>query len=615
MVLCIVTSSKFKPLLLLCAGSLLAACATGPANISTSVPEQKARTDNERKADALTARQLYQQAVTYQGEAQHFHLLQAARQALTEQDTALALAITESLKQSPYPLIRRQLPLPLLKAYLAGAQHSHINALLDSTDSQNLPKEDQAEYLLLAAKFHSAEQRYLPASKMLLSLLQQPAVTPPTEAAQLLWQNLSALSDSQLESLRTNASNNTLGWLSLAQLSRRYIGQPEALQQAFTEWQQRYPALAADNMLPAAVKQLFALTPYQPSRIGVLLPLSGQFRQHAQAVQYGILAAASQRNTSQLVFIDSQQDTAALQQQLTQQQVDFVIGPLLKPQVDSISQQTDWHWPTLFLNSKDARQDAAAEQFYFALSMEDEASQMAQLFARKNYRRPVVITANSNINQRMLQRFVSEWQQLGNAAPEHYQFNAKEDLDSLINSLLETNHSRERVKQISNLISEKLEADPHSRLDIDAIYLIADPVQTRLFKPFVDVSVSPVAPKIPVYASSRSHSTSLDSTDQRDLNGLTFTEMPWMLGEQSSMALRQQYQQTFSEQDETLQRLFAMGYDAYQMIGSLRQQQQLPAAVFPGLTGQLRLAADGSLVRQLSWASYRNNRLRAVQEP
>lgn len=615
MVLCIVTSSKFKPLLLLCAGSLLAACATGPANISTSVPEQKARTDNERKADALTARQLYQQAVSYQGEAQHFHLLQAARQALTEQDTALALAISESLKQSPYPLIRRQLPLPLLKAYLAGAQHSHINALLDSTDSQNLPKEDQAEYLLLAAKFHSAEQRYLPASKMLLSLLQQPAVTPPTEAAQLLWQNLSALSDSQLESLRTNASNNTLGWLNLAQLSRRYIGQPEALQQAFTEWQQRYPAIAADNMLPAAVKQLFALTPYQPSRIGVLLPLSGQFRQHAQAVQYGILAAASQRNTSQLVFIDSQQDTAALQQQLTQQQVDFVIGPLLKPQVDSISQQTDWHWPTLFLNSKDARQDAAAEQFYFALSMEDEASQMAQLFARKNYRRPVVITANSNINQRMLQRFVSEWQQLGNAAPEHYQFNAKEDLDSLINSLLETNHSRERVKQISNLISEKLEADPHSRLDIDAIYLIADPVQTRLFKPFVDVSVSPVAPKIPVYASSRSHSTSLDSTDQRDLNGLTFTEMPWMLGEQSSMALRQQYQQTFSEQDETLQRLFAMGYDAYQMIGSLRQQQQLPAAVFPGLTGQLRLAADGSLVRQLSWASYRNNRLRAVQEP
>jgi outer membrane PBP1 activator LpoA protein len=136
-----------------------------------------------------------------------------------------------------------------------------------------------------------------------------------------------------------------------------------------------------------------------------------------------------------------------------------------------------------------------------------------------------------------------------------------------------------------------------------------------MFKPFVDVSVSPTAPRLPIYASSRSHSTSLSSTDLRDLNGLTFTEMPWMLGEQSSVELRAQYQQLFKEQDETLQRLFAMGYDAFKLVGSLRQQQQLPSAVFPGLTGQLRLSPDGSIVRQLSWASYRNSRLSAVQEP
>ncbi|MDX1391041.1 MAG: penicillin-binding protein activator, partial [Rheinheimera sp.] len=114
---------------------------------------------------------------------------------------------------------------------------------------------------------------------------------------------------------------------------------------------------------------------------------------------------------------------------------------------------------------------------------------------------------------------------------------------------------------------------------------------------------------------SRSHSTGLDNTDLRDLNGLTFTEMPWMLNEQNSVALREQYQQLFPEQDETLQRLFAMGYDAYQLVGTLRQQQQLPATIFPGLTGQLRLDTAGNIVRQLSWASYRNNRLRPLQEP
>lgn len=614
MVLCIVNSSKLKPLLFVCLSSLLASCATGPKPVPQAKPTEQA-TAAEASA-TLSARELYQQAVNYQAEALHYHLLKAARQALLEQDYSLALAISESLRQSPYALIQRQLPLPLLQAYLATEQHSHSNRLIEQTDISSLVQDEQSEFIWLAADYLSQQQRYVLASKLLLQLTQSPLANQQYPLhQQLLWQNLSALSDSQLDALRTNASSRALAWVSLAQLSRRNIGQPEQLQQAFSEWQQRNPMFAAEQALPEAVRQLFQLTPYQPRHLAVLLPLSGQFRQHAQAIQYGMLAAASQYNTTRLSFIDSQLPATELQQQISQLQADFVVGPLLKNQVDRISQQPDWHWPTLFLNSKDPNTPVKPEQFYFALSMEDEATQMAQLFQQKNYRRPVVISSANTISQRMQQRFISQWQQQGNTTPEHYSFNAKADLESLIAKLLETDRSTARVKQIGSLLNNKLEADPHSRLDIDAIYLIADPVQTRLFKPFVDVSVSQTAPKLPVYASSRSHSTGLDSTDLRDLNGLTFTEMPWMLGEQTTRALRQQYQQLFPDQDETLQRLFGMGFDAYNLIGSLRQQQQLPAAVFAGLTGQLRLNKDGSLTRQLSWAMYRNNRLRPVQEP
>ena len=613
MVLCIVTSSKFKPALFLCLSGILAGCAQGPLTAPQSPVDTTAvsKTDDQ----PYSARELYQLARNYQAEPQQYHLLKAARQALAEQDYLLALAITENLKQSPYPLIRHQNMLPRLQAYLATEQQHSLMQLLDKIEPEQIAQSDRAEFMWLAGQYQSQQQRYLAACRSLLLLEQQDgALQSFPQYPDLLWQNLSALSDSQLEGLRTGADYNTAGWLNLALLSRRYIGQPEALQQAFADWQRRYPTLPALSQLPDAVRQLINLTPYQPKRVAVLLPLQGQFRPHAQAIQYGILAAASNKQTTSLVFIDSQQSPAAMQQQVEQAQAEFVIGPLLKDQVDSVSKIDNWPWPTLFLNSKD-NNITKAEQFYFALSMEDEASQMAQLFAQKNYRRPVVISSANNISVRMQQHFAAEWHRLGNDAPEMHQFNSKEELESLINSLLETDRSRERVKQISALLSQKLEADPHSRLDIDAIYLIADPVQTRLFKPFVDVSVSQTAPRLPVYASSRSHSTSLDSTDQRDLNGLTFTEMPWMLSEQSSVELRQQYQQLFADQDETLQRLFAMGYDAYQLVGSLRQQQQLPATVFPGLTGQLRLTPEGSIVRQLSWASYRNNRLRPVQEP
>jgi outer membrane PBP1 activator LpoA protein len=247
--------------------------------------------------------------------------------------------------------------------------------------------------------------------------------------------------------------------------------------------------------------------------------------------------------------------------------------------------------------------------------MEDEATQMAQLFSQKNYKRPVIISARNNISQRMQQHFARQWQALGHPAPEIHQFAAREELEALITKLLETDSSRERIRLISGLIPGSVESEAHSRQDIDAIYLLADPIQTRLFKPFVDVSVSQNSPRLPIYASSRSYSSSGDANDLRDLNGLTFTETPWLLNEQHTQTVRQQYLQLFPEHDETLQRLFAMGFDAYQLIGSLKQQQQLPALGYPGFTGRLTVNRDGSINRQLSWASYRSNRLIAVQEP
>ncbi|WP_245728382.1 penicillin-binding protein activator [Rheinheimera pacifica] len=609
------TSSKLKPLLFLCAAGVISSCAQSPQQRQTDTPLRSETVAEGEVKTGVAARQLYQLAANYQAEPQHYHLLKAARQALIEQDYLLALAICENLKQSPFVQIRQQNLLPLLQAYIATGQHANLSNLLEKTEIKDVARTDQADFLWLTASYHSEQRRYLAASRSLLQLEQYGDVsTHYPQYNDLLWRNLSALSDSQLESLRVNARQNTLAWLSLAQLSRRHIGSPAALQQAFADWQRRYSSMPPLQQLPEAVQQLFSLQPFQPAKIAVLLPLQGQFRQHAQAIQYGILAAAS-ANKAELVFIDSQQSASALREQISALQAEFVIGPLLKEQVDTISNEADWPWPTLFLNTHDAAKTNAKDKFYFALSMEDEATQVAELFQQKNYRRPVVISAANNVAVRMQQHFSRQWQQLGHQPAESYQFNSKEDLEALIARLLETDRSRERLKQINSLVPQKLETEPHSRLDIDAIYLIADPVQTQLFKPFVDVSVSPTAPRLPIYASSRSHSTSLSSTDLRDLNGLTFTEMPWMLGEQSSVELRAQYQQLFKEQDETLQRLFAMGYDAFKLVGSLRQQQQLPSAVFPGLTGQLRLNADGSIVRQLSWASYRNSRLSSVQEP
>lgn len=617
MVLCNVNSSKLKPVLFLCLSSLLASCAQPPR----SEPERPV-TSGEQEIPATiveNAQDLYQKAREYQGEARQIHLLRAAKAALEQQQYPLALAITHILANSEYPLVRQRNIVLLLQAYLANNELERASLLLEQTSLDTLPQTDLAEYLWQGSQFYVRQQRTLAASRWLLQLDQQQQSTDNyPQLWDLLWQQLTALSQSNLSTLRTNASNRNLAWISLAELSRVNIGQQQDLQQALAGWHQRYPFMPGPEALPLALQQLLTLTPYQPGRIGVLLPFTGNFREHAKALQYGLITAASQQGAAaQLIFIDSQQSPEQITQALKQHLVDFVIGPLLRDQVDLISLQQDWPWPTLFLNSRDPAQPKRDDHFFYALSLEDEASQMAELFQQKNYQQPVVISARNNISQRMQQHFASQWQALGHPTPELYQFSAKAELEAIVSNLLETDASQSRIRSISSLVSgnTKLEAEPHSRLDVDAIYLLADPVQTRLFKPYVDVSVNQTAPRLPVYASSRSFSASLDRNEQRDLNGLTFTEMPWMLGEQSSVQLREQYQQLFTDQDEILQRLFAMGHDAYQLIARLKQQQHLPALVFSGLTGQLSLDKDGSVVRRLSWASYRNNRLIAVQEP
>lgn len=127
------------------------------------------------------------------------------------------------------------------------------------------------------------------------------------------------------------------------------------------------------------------------------------------------------------------------------------------------------------------------------------------------------------------------------------------------------------------------------------------------------MNVSTFANKIPLYASSRSYSKQIDVTDKGDLEGLYFTEQPWMLpGAIDRNAIRETYQALWPEQADLEQRLFAMAYDATNLISELRQLAWLSGKSFEGLTGQLSIRDNADIVRSLSWAQYRNKQIRLV---
>ncbi len=618
--LCIVKSSKLKPIIVLGSAIALASCSSAPeqaapvkpAPVSQPVAPVEEEVEIVKIEKPLSAADFIEQAGAQQGSEQQWQLLEAAKAHLQQGETEQAQAISRVLASQATTEVQQANLLPFFQSLIAAGDHEDITTFNKQYSLASFRDEDKAAYLLSLAQYQSSRREPEKAVSTYLQLL---ALQPEQRSYQsALWQQLGMLTPDQLTSLSQSSDASTAGWAKLLQLHQQHLGNSAALTQALADWQQQYASQPSLQQLPAEIQQLSAVDAFSPQTIAVLLPFSSNFRQHAEAIQQGILAASANQQ-ARLIFIDSQTEMSALKQQLATEQVDFVIGPLLKEQVDAISQQADWTIPTLFLNGKTDLTQHSADKFYFSLSVEDEAHQMAMLFKQKNYKQPVLMASRNPLSQRMAEQFSRDWKQVAGKDPEIYWFADQAGMESTIKQLLETAASEQRIREISQLAGETVKAETHSRQDIDAIYLLADPSQTRLLKPYIDVSVAPTKTTVPVYASSRSHQKSAEFTDRRDLQGLTFTEMPWMLSAGQQQEFRQQFEQLFPQQDETLQRLFAMGYDSYHLIFRLKQQQQFPALRYQGLTGNLALSATGQVQRQLTWGKYSKDGLLIPRTP
>ena len=230
------------------------------------------------------------------------------------------------------------------------------------------------------------------------------------------------------------------------------------------------------------------------------------------------------------------------------------------------------------------------------------------------YQKPMLLAPENTNGQRLVDFFNQQWQRYSETKPQIGFYENNQDMPKTISSLLEVDQSKERIKTIKALFKQEVESETRSRSDIDVIYILGDAIETRLIKPYLDVNVSTFSERIPLYASSKSHSKQIDSTDKGDLDGLYFTELPWMLNSQITQHnLREQYNLLWPEQADISQRLFAMAYDAVLVINDIRQLSLMPGNQFSGLSGKLSVNSNGHLQRVLDWAQYTNRQIKSVQ--
>lgn len=555
-----------------------------------------------------------------QQQAGHLAYQQLAYQAVAQRDWPLVATIVERLTApsslnhtEPATATEPNADTVILKSYYAWYQHN--TALL----SESLTTLQQDNTLNSAQRFHwqnlkaleqqLLQQPYAAAQALMASLAEQAGPDFLFGFAKETWQILMQLNPFALNQL---PQDNKLqqGWVSLIGFTKRYTGQSDEFRSAFSHWQNQYGQHPANLALRDVYQQLADIMPYQQQRLAILLPLSGRFASQGQAVRNGILLAADGQ-TNDILFVDSAADNELQQQQLAQFSPDFVIGPLLKTDIEQQLRSGGLPYPQLFLNQPDDIV-AQSDKFFFSLSPEHEVQQTVQFMVKNDVHTPAIFAYASASTDRLIQTFQQQWQDTGRNPAIIKLFSNNSEIQKAVPELLEVDASKDRIKELEQLVKQELNSEVRNRKDIDAIYILADPTQTRLVKPFLDINSSNFDRDMLIIANSRSHSSQVDKTDIKDLERLIFTEQPWLLPATQFSKLQQRYQAIWQQADDSQMRLFAMGYDAFTLINQLRQLQALPGATLTGLSGKLLVDSSGVIQRQLTWAQYKGKTLRVL---
>jgi outer membrane PBP1 activator LpoA protein len=519
----------------------------------------------------------------------------------------------------------------------------------------------QARIASLETQLHVNNKQWLQAAKTL-----QATGLEEIEKSQTTWKWINKLALIELEKAQLSEAE-LQPWLQLAIIVKRFALEPESYKQQLIDWQSGNFGHPLVTSLPAEIEMSLLQSPIRAKRVAILLPLSGRLANQGIAIKEGILAAylenlqnaelsqnslsgngESPDNTThsdtqqyrEIRFFDSALKTT---QQINSLVADFdvILGPLLKQKIIELTAvlpkdkillalnrveleaetevelraELNTTMPNIGVLSKVTESNSTLpEHYYFSLAPEDEAQQLALHIQQKQLIRPIVFAADNPTTQRMAQAFITTWQKTPNAIqPDLTIFTDNKDMRIRVSEMLDVAQSKQRIRQMEVLSDVEVFGVERNRRDIDAIVLFANPEQTQLLNPIIEASLSPFARKsLAVFASSRSYSLDLNNNNLRDLRNLTFTDMPWMLPNHEWQNLAKQTTQLWPQKQDTLMRLFAMGFDAYNLLPNLRRLKTLPQVSSSGLTGSLNVDEHGVLHRRLPWAKVSQDRVKLL---
>ncbi|MGO1793779.1 MAG: penicillin-binding protein activator [Oceanisphaera sp.] len=486
----------------------------------------------------------------------------------------------------------------LLNAELAMASNHNELAeqQLSSISEDALDTNAKRYYLLLQAVRLEQQDQPILAAKMLIERTQLLAGSKRHENDTRIHDLLANQPTPKLrKALNTNNSDLVNGWLHLMAILNNQTTAEEQRDWQLHSWYKRYAEHPGVQYLPSNINSntLPSISQFQAHHIAVLLPLSGKLSKQADAIRNGILSA-HQGQSSQLSFFDTNaHDMFSLYEQVQQKGADFILGPLLKDNLEALA-NLDPVQPQLALNMP-AQLTNLPHRYYFSLSPEAEAAEAALRIWEQGHRQPLVFAPNNALGRRVANEFNTRWQQQSGQGARIAYFNNKQSIENDVRRALKSKPSA----PVAGVI-QPVNASPADRGPIDSVYMASNATETRFILPYFDFVRDSRSERLPTYVTSRSYIPAGEAP-MSELNDLQLADMPWLFG--SAPQLMEKVVNLWPATGAPWLRLFALGYDANVLISQLADLRMGSSAV-PGLSGELGVTEQGVVTRQLQWMEY-----------
>jgi len=432
------------------------------------------------------------------------------------------------------------------------------------------------------------------------------------QSHQLIWNNLKQAVTAGRDMTPPPAASRTVaGWMDLARAWNNNQHDPFAFNRAMNDWRARYPGHPGSEFIvinPLPATQMASRN--EGDHIALLLPLSGRQVAPGIAVRDGFLAAylrqdAASRPVVQ-IYDTALEGALPAYKHAVSDGASMIVGPLLKEDVQALAISSDVTVPTLALNNAGDTPAVSSMFFQFSLDPEDEARQVAMRARAEGKSRAIVLVPNNEWGQRMQRAFVAELQAQGGTLTELRAYDpTSRDYVGLVTQLLAPRETAPppppKPKELENALGAKTPVSkiPEHRDDFDFVFFAAQAAQAKQLRPALRFMLPDLS--IPVYSTSDAYEPGASTTS--DLDGLRFTDMPWVINrDPQADALYTSINRYWSASLRARGRLYAFGADAYTLLDVLKAARPQLVAPVRGMTGLLAIDQSGHVRRQVEWA-------------